>query len=120
MALEKEKEINGFTANYWVITQHEIDRTSRTIKYILHLFKDKAYRDANFNPKDAMTREVRRASWPEGMTEDDLKSLTVNELYAMLYEDTVKSETRTEIDFETSEEILVEQNWFADAKPIIE
>ena len=120
MALEKEKEKCGKVFKYWVITSFTIDRMHRKVKFILHLFSDKEYRDRNFNPSGAIDRSVRQAAWPKDMTEENLKNLTVNEIVAMLYEDTVKSKTRTEIDFETSKEIKVEQNWFADAKPIIE
>ena len=120
MALEKEKEITGFVAKYWKISQLNVDFMTSSVKVELSLFKDEETRQEN-------KRVFRKMfTWNDIETFQSISALATEGRLALVYAKIKESNIQREhILDDMGEPVLdsdgeptytdVEKNWFVDA-----
>lgn len=124
MALKKIKEVKGFNAEYWKITDLKLDLMTATLSCQLSLFKDKPTREEGLSNM----MENKRFRWTIPEEFNNVAQMSVLEMVAFVY--TKIKEPKPEpimgddfkYVYEEDGETLVTQetNWFADAVDILE
>jgi len=129
MALQKEKEVKGYIADYWKITSINLDLMTATLMAKLSLFKNRDTR----NEGTQNTLVVEEFSWTIPEEFSIVATMSVYEMVAYVYskikesriEQRPKLNEDGEIIWEDQNEGIPEMedyeaNWFADSVPILE
>jgi|GEM_PF-4251293 len=126
MALKKIKEIKGYTAEYWKITDVKLDLMTYTLGCELGLYKDKVTREEG--KSNQITREIFRWTIPENY--EDVSIMTFLEIIAYSYEKIKESKIKQrqvtvdgELQFDNDGKPIMEDyesNWFADSEDVLE
>jgi len=124
MALKKQKEVKGFTSEYWKVTNFKADLMTCTLTACLSLFKDKYTRDSD---NSAIMKSI-GFKWIIPEEFETIAQITVLELVSYIYTKIKESKPEIKRDenglpmFEPDgvTPIMEETNWFNDAEDVLE